>query len=67
MTGTSREAHKRQKRPNRGFGGNEETEMKLSKIRRNLGFETEHVVRFLIINYWDTFWHQIIQVITKNN
>ena len=51
MTGTSREAHKRQKRPNRGFGGNEETDVNLSKIRRNLGFETEHVVRFQIINY----------------
>ena len=46
MTGTSREAHKRQKRPKGGFGGNRETEVKLSKIRRNLGFETEHVVRF---------------------
>ena len=46
VTGETRLAHKRRKRPNRAFGEEEEMQERLSKIQTNLEFQTSFEVSF---------------------
>ena len=55
VTGKTRLAHKRQKRPNRAIGEDEEILERLSTMHANLEFQTSFEVSFWNDNYWEIY------------